>query len=171
MDLNAYERKRGLSPQAERRVNMKRELRLLEIGLIIFCVVMTQGCVVRETTPPHPGPDFHHGFLRVTELVMTPDPVREGQRIRFAMVMVNNSSHSRRVSIAVRDGDELVNEVSDIAIHPGANRISFPWTGYRFSRQDPCFIVLVNIEGTYKPVDLARKFCVHRTNYGWTMGN
>jgi len=150
---------------------MKRELKLLGIGLIIFCVVITQGCVVRETTPPPPGPAFHHGFLRVTELVMSPDPVREGQRIRFAMVMVNNSSYSRRVSIAVRDGDELVNEVSDIAIRPGVNRISFPWTGYRFSRQDPCFVVLVNIEGTYKPVDLARRFCVQRTNYGWTMGN
>ena len=150
---------------------MKRELKLLGIALIIFCVVMTQGCVVRETTPPPHGPAFHHGFLRVTELVMTPDPVREGQRIRFAMVMVNNSSHSRRLSIAVRDGDELVNEVSDIAIRPGANRISFPWTAYRFSRQDPCFIVLVYIEGNNKPVDLARRFCVQRTNYGWTMGN
>jgi hypothetical protein len=150
---------------------MKRGLKWSGIALILVCVVMTQGCVVRETTPPPPGPAFHHGFLRVTELVMTPDPVREGQRIRFSMVMVNNSSHSRKVSIAIRDGDELVNEVSDIAIRPGANRISFPWTGYRFSRQDPCFTVLVNIEGTYKPVDLAKRFCVHRTNYGWTMGN
>ena len=32
-------------------------------------------------------------------------------------------------------------------------------------------IALIIIEGNYKPVDLARKFCVQRTNHGWTMGN
>ena len=148
---------------------MRRLHGLLALGFVIFCVVVIYGCVVRETTPPPSGPGFHHGFLRVTELVMTPDPVREGQRLRFSMVMVNNSSYARRVSIAIRDGDELVEEVSDIDIRPGANRISFPWTGYRFSRQEPCFTVLVNIEGTYRPVDLARRFCVQPLRGGWSL--
>jgi hypothetical protein len=100
---------------------------------------------------------------------MSPDPVKQGQRIRFSIVMVNNSSFSRRVNIAIRDGNELVIEVSNILIRPGANRIRFPYTGYRFGVQDPCFTVLVNIEGNYKPVDLARRFCIQRTIGGWTL--
>jgi hypothetical protein len=148
---------------------MKRVFGSVGFGFIGLCVLVIHGCVVRETYPPPPGQTFHHGQLQVTELAMSPDPVREGQKIRFSMLMVNNSSFSRRVSIAIRDGDALVNEVSNISIRPGANRIKFPYTGYRFSREDPCFVVLVDIGGNYKPVDLARRFCVQRTNRGWTL--
>jgi len=158
-----------ISLQTKRRVKMKRAYGLVGVGFIILCVLVIQGCVVRETYPPPSGQTFHHGQLRVNELAMSPDPAREGQKIRFSMLMVNNSSYSRRVSIAIRDGDELVTEVSDISIRSGANQIRFPYTGYRFSRQDHCFVVLVNIEGNYKPVDLARRFCTQRTNRGWTL--
>jgi hypothetical protein len=148
---------------------MKRAYGLVEAGIIVLCILVIQGCVARETYPPPSGQSFHHGHLRVTELTMSPDPAREGQKIRFSMLMVNNSSFSRRVSIAIRDGDELVSEASDISIRPGANRIRFPNAGYRFSRQDHCFVVLVDIERNYKPVDLARRFCAQRTNHGWTL--
>jgi hypothetical protein len=148
---------------------MKRAYGLVGIGFIVLCAFVIQGCVARETYPPPSSQPFHHGQLRVTELTMSPDPAREGQKIRFSMLMVNHSSFSRRVGIAIRDGDELVSEVSDITIRPGSNRIRFPYSGYRFSRQDHCFIVLVDIEGNYKPVDLARRFCAQRTNWGWTL--
>ncbi len=85
------------------------------------------------------------------------------------MFMVNESSYSRKVNIAIRDGDQLVSQVSDIMIRPGSNRIQFPYTGYRFSREDHCFLVFVDIEGNYKPVDIVRKFCARRTNLGWTL--
>jgi hypothetical protein len=85
------------------------------------------------------------------------------------MVMVNDSSFSRRVSIAIRDGDELVSEASNIRIRPGTNRIKFSHTGYRFRRQDHCFVVLVDIERSSRPVDLARRFCAQRTPRGWTL--
>ncbi len=148
---------------------MKRTYGFAGVGFIIFCALVIQGCVVRETYPPPSGQAFHHGQLRVTELAMSPDPAREGQKIRFSMLIVNDSSFSRRVSIAIRDGDELVSEVSDISIRSGANRIRFPYSSYRFSRQDHCFVVLVDIERTYKPVDLARRFCARRTHRGWTL--
>ena len=148
---------------------MKRPYRLVGVGFIVLCVLVVQGCVVRDTYPPPSGQSFHHGQLRVTDLAMSPDPAREGQKIRFSMLIVNNSSFSRRVSVAIRDGDELVSEAPDISIRSGANRIRFPYTGYRFSRQDHCFTVLVDIEGNYKPVDLARRFCTQRTNRGWTL--
>ncbi len=148
---------------------MKRAYGLAGVGLIVLSVLVIQGCVVRETYPPPSGQIFHHKQLRVTALAMSPDPAREGWKIRFSMVMVNNSSFSRRVSIAIRDGDQLVNEVSNISIRPGSNRIKFPYTGYRFSRQDHCFVVLVDIEGNYQAVDLARRFCAQRTNRGWTL--
>jgi hypothetical protein len=148
---------------------MRRVYGLLALGFVIFCGVVIYGCVVREATSQTPNPGFHHGFLRVTELVMAPDPVREGQRFKLSMVMVNDSSHSRRVSIAIRDENELVCEASDIAIRPGANRISFPRTGYRFTRREPCLTVLVDIEGTSRPVDLARRFCVQPLRGGWSL--
>ncbi len=148
---------------------MGRAYGLVGVGFIVLCVLVIQGCAVRETYPPPSGQAFHHGQLRVTDLAMSPDPAREGQRIRFSMLVVNDSSFSRRVSIAIRDGDELVSEVSDIPIRSGANRIRFPYSGYRFSRQDHCFVVLVDIERNYKPVDLARRFCAQRTNRGWTL--
>jgi hypothetical protein len=149
---------------------MEKTFGLVGVGFIVLCVLITQGCVVRETTPQPSGEAFHHRHLRVSELTMSPDPATPGQRIRFSMVLVNDSSHSRRVSIAIRDGDQLVSEVSDIRIRPGANRIKFPYTGYRFSRQDHCFVVLVDIERSSRPVDLARRFCAQRTYRGsWTL--
>ena len=148
---------------------MKRAYGLVGVGFIVLCVFAIQGCVVRETYPPPSGQTFRHEQLRVTELTMSPDPVREGRKIRISMLMVNNYSFSSRVSIVIRDGDEVVNEVFNISIRPGANRIRFPSTGYRFSRQDHCFVVLVDIERNYKSVDLARRFCTQRTNRGWTL--
>ena len=147
---------------------MKRAYGLVGVGFIVLCVLVIQGCVTRETYPP-PSEAFHHRHLRVTELTMSPDPAMQGQRIRFSMLIVNDSSFTRRVSIAIRDGDELVNEVSNISIRPGPNRIRFPYAGYRFSRKDHCSVVLVNIEGNYQPVDLASRFCAKRTNRGWTL--
>jgi hypothetical protein len=147
---------------------MKRAYGLAGVGFIVLCVLISQGCVVRETTPP-PSEAFHHRHLRVTDLTMSPDPALQGQRIKFSMSIVNDSSHSRRVSIAIRDGDELVSEVSDIRVRPGTNRIKFPYSGYRFSRQDHCFVVLVDIERSSRPVDLARRFCAQRTYRGWSL--
>jgi hypothetical protein len=57
----------------------------------------------------------------------------------------------------------------DVFIRPGSNRTEFPRSGYRFHRSDHCFLVEVDIGGTRRPVDLARRFCARRTPGGWTL--
>jgi hypothetical protein len=100
---------------------------------------------------------------------MNPDPVREGQWVNFQAVVSNLSRHSGRVNLFIKDSDEVVAAVYDVALRPGDNRIAFPQTKYRFSRNEHCFTVEVDIERTRRPVEVAREFCARRTYQGWTM--
>jgi hypothetical protein len=97
------------------------------------------------------------------------DPVREGQGVRFQAVISNLSRHLGRVSLFVKDKDEVVAAVEDVPLRPGDNRIVFPQTRYRFQRQDSCFTVEVDIERSRRPVDLAKEFCARKTYQGWSM--
>jgi hypothetical protein len=115
------------------------------------------------------GPVLQPGDLRVLQLVMDPDPVREGQWMSFQVVVSNLSRHSGRVSLFIKDRDEVVATVYDVSLRPGDNRIAFPRTNYRFHRQESCFMVEVDIERTRRPVDLAKEFCAQRTYQGWSM--
>ena len=109
--------------------------------------------------------------LRVLQLEITPDPVREGQRVSFRATIANDSRHSGRVTIFLKDRDETVGEGRDIPLRPGDNQINFPESSYRFSRSDPCFTVEVDIEHTRSTIDLAKQFCAKRTNVGWSMSD
>ena len=109
--------------------------------------------------------------LRVLQLEITPDPVREGQRVSFRATIANDSRNSGRISIDIKDGPEIVGEGRDIPLRPGDNQINFPESSYRFSRSDPCFTVEVDIERTRSPIDLAKQFCAKRTNVGWSMSD
>jgi len=111
----------------------------------------------------------HSGDLRVLQLEMDPDPVQEGQSVSFQAVISNLSRHSGRVSLFIKDRDEVVAAVQDVSLRPGDNRIAFPQTRYRFHRQDSCFTVEVDIERSRRPVDLAKEFCARRTYQGWSM--
>lgn len=115
------------------------------------------------------GPRIHPGDLRVLQLEIFPDPVREGQRIRFEATLSNLSNYSTRLSLFVKDRDEVVASVQDVMIKPGDNRIIFPHTGYRFSRREHCFTVEVDIERTRGQIDLVKEFCARRTYQGWTL--
>jgi len=117
------------------------------------------------------GPRIHPSDLRVLQLDMLPDPVWEGQRIRFEATLSNLSHYSTRLSLFVKDRDEVVTSVQDILIKPGHNRIIFPHTGYRFSRREHCFSVEVDIERTKRPIDVVREFCARRTHQGWTLSD
>ncbi len=116
-----------------------------------------------------PGAGRHSGDLRVLQLEMDPDPVREGQWVRFEAIISNLSRRSGRVSFFVKDRDEVVAAVEDVDLRPGENRIIFPQTRYRFRAQDSCFTVEVDIERSRRPVDLAKEFCARRTYLGWSM--
>ncbi len=107
--------------------------------------------------------------LRVLQLEMDPDPVREGEWVIFQALVSNLSRHSGRVSLFIRMRDEPVTSIHDISLRPGDNRIVFPRTHYRFHRQESCFVVEVDIEQTRRSVDLAKEFCARRTYRGWSM--
>jgi hypothetical protein len=115
------------------------------------------------------APRLHSSDLRVLKLEMTPDPVREGQRVTFSATISNHSRHSGRVSLFVKDRDEVITEVEDLLLQPGQSRIEFPPTRYRFSRQEHCFTLEVDIERSRRPLDLAKEVCARRTHYGWSL--
>jgi hypothetical protein len=116
-----------------------------------------------------PGPRIHPSDLRVLQLDMSPDPVIEGQRVRFEATISNLSHYSTRMSLFIKDRDEVVTSIQDVLIQSGHNRIVFPQTGYRFSRHDHCFTVEVDIERNRRPIDVVKEFCVRRTYAGWSL--
>ncbi len=146
---------------------MKKVILFILISLIFSGFVQAQPPWERvfERWTPRIAPED----LRIIDLEFFPDPILEGQRIEFQVLLSNLSSHSGRISLYIKDRDEIVTSVEEIMIRPGDNRIVFPRTGYRFSRTEHCFKVEVDIERTRRPVDLAKEFCARRTFYGWTL--
>lgn len=115
------------------------------------------------------GPVLQPGDLKVLQLEMAPDPVREGEWVSFQAVVSNLSRRPGKVNLSIKDRDEVVVSAYDVTLRPGDNRIVFPQTHYRFHRQESCFTVEVDIERTRRPVDLAKEFCARRTYRGWSM--
>ena len=111
------------------------------------------------------------GDLRILQLEMNPDPVREGEWVSFQVVVSNLSRHSGRVKLFIKDRDKMVAAVYDVVLRPGDNRVAFPQTNYRLQRSEYCFTVEVDIERSRRPVHLAKEFCARRTFEGWTMAS
>ncbi len=109
--------------------------------------------------------------LRVLQLEFSPDPIREGQRVSFRVIIANTSGHSGRINLILKDRDDIISEARDVPIYPGESRVDFPQVAYRFSRSDHCFTVEADIERTRQPIDLAREFCAQRTSRGWTLSD
>lgn len=109
--------------------------------------------------------------LKVLQLEISPDPVREGQRVVFRVTISNGSRYSGRVTLAIKDKDEIISEVRDAPLKPGDNQVEFPGSSYRFSRSDHCFTLEADIERTRSPLDVAKEFCAKRTNLGWTLSD
>jgi hypothetical protein len=112
---------------------------------------------------------IHPENLKIVELEFSPDPVREGQRVSFQITLENDSRYSMRITLTIKDRDEIISEARDVQINPGKNRIDFPATDYRFSRSDYCFTVEADIEHNRRPIDSVKEFCAQRTRSGWTM--
>jgi hypothetical protein len=109
--------------------------------------------------------------LRVLRLEISPDPVRQGQQVTFRVVISSRSRDAGRVTLVIKDKDEIISEARDIPLRPGENRVEFPGTSYRFSRSDHCFTLEADIERTRSPIDLAQEFCANRTYAGWTLSD
>jgi hypothetical protein len=156
---------------------MKQKTIALFFLILFFITMMTQCQPVREVERPRPdrppqpaGAMFRPGDLKVLELEMSPDPVREGQGISFRATLDNVSRHANRVNLFIKDRDEVITVVRDVTLRPGHNRVLFPRTNYRFSRQEHCFTVVVDVERTMQAIDLVKSFCVRRSAQGWTLG-
>lgn len=107
--------------------------------------------------------------LKVLQMEIFPDPVREGRRVVFRATISNSSRHSGRVTLAVTDRDQIISQAKDAVLRPGDNQIDFPETTYRFSGSDRCFTIEVQIDRTRTSLSGATDFCAKRTNEGWTM--
>ena len=110
--------------------------------------------------------------LSIVQIEFSPDPVREGQRVVFRVTVLNEARNAGRVTLVVRDKDQVITEARDILLQPGENRVDFPETNYRFDRSDHCFTVeYADIERNRRPIDAGKEFCARRTHSGWTLGD
>ena len=138
-------------------------------GMVILIAFLILLPGFAQSQPARPEPQTRPEALKILELEMSPDPVREGQWITFSLTLSNRTSHVGRANIVIKDRDEVVAEARGFIIKPGNNRVEFPDTGYRFSRREHCFTVEIDIAGTRRPLDFAREFCVQRAYGGWTL--
>jgi hypothetical protein len=154
-------------------VEMKKCMPIVVIGCLFLMTASGQAQMdkMMDRFFQRGEPDIRPSDLRVLDLEVTPDPIREGQRVRFRVTIANSSGHTGRISLTIRDRDEIVSQVRDIHIYPRENRIDFPEMDYRFSRSDYCFTVEADIGQTRHRIDVAKEFCARRTPSGWTLSD
>ena len=101
---------------------------------------------------------------------MAPDPMVEGQRIRSWKVRVRfDGNRECETEIAIREGGNMVAQVRRINLRPGINEIDLrPSDRSRFRGREHCFNVQVDLEGSKKEVDAAKRFCAQQKS-SWTM--
>lgn len=108
--------------------------------------------------------------LQIQDLDMSPDPMVEGQRIRSWKVRIRfDGNRECETEIAIREGSDVVAQVRRINLRPGVNEIDLrPLESYRFRGREHCFNVQVDLEGSRKDVDAAKRFCAQQRS-SWTM--
>jgi hypothetical protein len=150
---------------------MRRVAKMKKGRMVLVVAVLFLFPGLTQSQPVRPEPGGRPEALQIVQLEMVPDPVREGERIRFGLTLFNRTSISGRANILIKDRnqDEVVAEVRGVLIQPGSNHVAFPDSGYRFTRREHCFTVAVDIAGTRRPVDFAGEFCARRAYSGWTM--
>ena len=108
--------------------------------------------------------------LQIQDLDMSPDPMIEGQRIRSWKVRVQfDGNRECETEISIREAGDIVAQARRINLRPGMNEIELrPVENYRFRGREHCFNVQVDLEGSRKEVDAARRFCAQQTS-AWSM--
>jgi hypothetical protein len=151
----------------------------LAAAVLQGCVVPVERRVVREE--PRYGREEPRWVycggehrLRVLDLDMSPDPVREGERVRAWRVRLRaDASGECRTSLQIREtrDRDLVGLARVYDLRPGTNEIDFqPNERYHFSRSEHCFEVIADIAGTGRRVDAARIFCARQiAGRRWTL--
>jgi len=104
-------------------------------------------------TPPH--------RMRVIDLSMTPDPVRQGRPIKELQITIQSDRNGEcSLALEVRDQDQIIAQVRSQTIRPGRTVFVVPVIqGYRFQGQDRCFVVQANVGGVFSPVEAQQVYC------------
>jgi hypothetical protein len=108
--------------------------------------------------------------LQIQDLDMSPDPMTEGQRIRSWKVRVQfDGKRECETEITIREGGDTVAQTRRINLRPGMNEIDLrPADNYRLRGREHCFKVEVDLEGSRKEVDAARRFCAQQRS-AWSL--
>ena len=108
--------------------------------------------------------------LQIQDLDMSPDPMVEGQRMRSWKVRVQfDGNRDCETEITIREGGEIVAYTRRIYLRPGINEIDLrPSDNYRFRGREHCFRVEVDLEGSRREIDAARRFCAQQ-RAAWSM--
>ena len=143
----------------------------LKIVTWVLMAIAVQSCVVVDRDDTVSCGGSHR--LRVIDLDMSPDPLREGRPIDKWLVRLRaDASGECRTTLRIREasGDEVGRE-RVYRLRPGINEIEIePNQRYRFTRGDHCFQVTANIAGTTRAVDAERRFCARQNaDRRWTM--
>lgn len=102
--------------------------------------------------------------LQIQDLDMSPDPIVEGQRVRSWKVRLRfDGNRDCETEITIREGGDVVARARNVMIRRGVSEIDLrPAENYRFRGREHCFKVEVDLEGSRREVDAARRFCVHQ---------
>jgi hypothetical protein len=128
-------------------------------GLTPSVAAAAQNCA-----PPH--------RMRVVDLNMSPDPVRQGRPIKEVQITMQSDRNGEcSMALEVRDQNQIVAQVRAQTIRPGRTVFVLPVVeGYRFQGQDHCFVVQANVGGVFSPIEAQQVFCARlRTVPVWTL--
>jgi hypothetical protein len=102
--------------------------------------------------------------IQIQDLDVSPDPVVEGSRIRSWKVRLRfDANRDCQTDIAIKEGGDTVAEVRNIMLRPGMNEIDLrPTEAYRFRGREHCFKVEVDLDGSRRDADAARRFCAQQ---------
>jgi hypothetical protein len=102
--------------------------------------------------------------LHIEDLDVSPDPIMEGARIRGWKVRVRfDGNRNCETEIVVREGSDIVAQVRNVNLRPGINEIDLrPSENYRLRGREHCFKVQVDLEGSRREVDAAKRFCAQQ---------
>jgi hypothetical protein len=110
--------------------------------------------------------------LRILDLDMAPDPVRQGQSINtWHITLQSDRDGDCNTLFTVRDQNEIAGRSQQQTIRPGKAVYIIPaLPEYRFQRQDACFNVQANVGGSFTPIEAQQTFCVKaRPGSRWSL--
>ena len=102
--------------------------------------------------------------LQIEDLDVSPDPLVDGARIRGWKVRLRfDGNRTCETDVAVREGGDVVAQLRNVNLRPGMNELELrPTENYRFRGREHCFKVEVDLEGSRREVDAAKRFCAQQ---------